>query len=126
MDEKFKKPYDPTSTEARVYAEWEESGHFAPKEGGEPFTIMMPPPNATGVLHMGHALGTAIQDILIRYKRMRGYAALYLPGTDHAAIATQAKVEKEISKKESKNRHDLGRDELMRRIEAFVEESRGT
>lgn len=126
MDEKFKKPYDPTTTEGRIYAEWEKSGHFAPREDGEPYTIIMPPPNSTGVLHMGHALGTGIQDILIRYKRMRGFAALYLPGTDHAAIATQSKVEKEISKKEGKNRHDLGREELLKRINTFVEQSRGT
>jgi valyl-tRNA synthetase len=126
---KFLKPYDPVATEGRIYAEWEQSGYFNPdKVAGTqgPYTIMMPPPNATGVLHMGHALGTTIQDILIRYKRMRGYAALYLPGTDHAAIATQSKVEKEISKKEGKSRHDLGREELLRRIEEFVEGSRGT
>jgi valyl-tRNA synthetase len=136
MDEKFKKPYDPAATEGRVYKAWEDSGYFNPDklpfdsaQGNherKPFVIMMPPPNATGVLHMGHALGTTIQDLLIRYKRMRGYAALYLPGTDHAAIATQAKVEKEIQKKEGKNRHDLGRDELVRRIEEFVEGSRDT
>ena len=124
MDPKFLKPYDPAGTEPRVYKAWEESGYFNPDNlpGAKgAYTIIMPPPNATGVLHMGHALGTAIQDILIRYKRMQGYAALYLPGTDHAAIATQAKVEKEISKKEGKNRHDLGREEMMRRIEEFVE-----
>ncbi len=131
MDEKFLKPFDAATTEARLYKAWEESGLFNPDNlpnGAEekPFTIMMPPPNATGVLHMGHALGLTIQDILIRYKRMAGYAALWLPGTDHAAIATQSKVEKEISKKEGKSRHDLGRDELLKRIGEFVEESRDT
>lgn len=130
MDEKFKKPYDPSQTEDRIYAAWEESGYFNPDNlpaaTKGPFTIMMPPPNATGVLHMGHALGLTIQDILIRFKRMQGYEALWLPGTDHAAIATQSRVEKEISKKEGKSRHDLGRDELVRRIEEFVEDSRST
>jgi len=129
--EKFLKPYDPASTESRLYKEWEESGYFNPDnlpEGADrkPFTVMMPPPNATGELHMGHALFLTIQDIVTRYKRMRGYAALWLPGTDHASIATQSKVEKEISKKEGKNRHDLGREELLSRIDTFVEESRDT
>jgi valyl-tRNA synthetase len=131
MDEKFLKPYDPSATENRVYEAWENSGYFNPDNlpGGKdrkPFTIMMPPPNATGVLHMGHALFLTLQDIMIRFKRMRGFAALWLPGTDHAAIATQSKVEKDIQKAEGKNRHDLGREEFMRRAEAFVEESRGT
>ena len=131
MPEKFLKPYNPAATESRIYAEWEKSGYFNPDnlpEGAKkkPFTIMMPPPNATGVLHMGHALGLTIQDILIRYKRMRGFATLWLPGTDHAAIATQTKVEKEISKNEGKNRHDLGREELLKRIDEFVVKSRAT
>jgi valyl-tRNA synthetase len=137
MDEKFLKPYDAQTTEPRLYKEWEESGFFNPdnlpalghvKQGKErpPFTIMMPPPNATGVLHMGHALGITTEDILTRFKRMQGYAALWLPGTDHASIATQSKVEKDISKKEGKNRHDIGREELLKRIDTFVEESRDT
>ena len=109
--EKFLKPYDPAATESRLYAEWEASGYFNPDNlpGGadrKPFSVMMPPPNATGVLHMGHALGLTTQDIVTRYKRMRGYAALWLPGTDHAAIATQSVVEKEISKKEGKSRYE--------------------
>jgi valyl-tRNA synthetase len=131
MDSKFLKPYDPAITESRLYAEWEKSGYFNPDalpDGANkrPFTIIMPPPNATGVLHMGHALFLALQDAIIRYKRMRGFAALWLPGTDHAAIATQAKVEKDIQKAEGKNRHEIGREEFMRRANAFVEESRGT
>jgi valyl-tRNA synthetase len=134
MDEKFKKPYDPAATESRLYQAWEESGYFNPdnlpvtKTGTSkgPFTIMMPPPNATGVLHMGHMLGNTLQDIIIRFKRMQGYEALYLPGTDHAAIATQARVEKDIQKAEGKSRHDLGREELVRRIGIFVEEKRDT
>lgn len=131
MDGKFLKPYDPIATEGRTYEAWEKSGYFNPDNlpnGKErkPFTIMMPPPNATGVLHMGHALGLTLQDIMIRFRRMQGYAALWLPGTDHAAIATQSKVEKDISKSEGRSRHDLGREELLRRIGIFVEESRGT
>lgn len=125
------KPYDPAATEGRVYEAWEKSGYFNPDSlpGGaerEPFTIMMPPPNATGVLHMGHALFLTLQDIMIRFARMRGKAALWLPGTDHAAIATQSKVEKDIQKAEGKSRHELGREEFMKRAAAFVEESRGT
>ena len=131
MPEKFLKPYDAIATESRIYDAWEKSGFFNPDNlpGGaekKPFTIMMPPPNATGILHMGHALGITIQDILIRYKRMRGFAALWLPGTDHAAIATQSVVEKQIKKDEDKSRHDLGREELLKRIDAFVAESRRT
>ncbi|HWU24443.1 MAG TPA: class I tRNA ligase family protein, partial [Candidatus Paceibacterota bacterium] len=138
MDDKFLKPYDPAQTESRIYELWQDSGFFNPDklpeeltnrtapDGGTPFTIMMPPPNATGVLHMGHALGLTVQDVLIRYKRMQGYASLWLPGTDHAAIATQSKVEKEIQKKEGKSRHDLGREEMLSRIGEFVEESRDT
>ncbi|KND49374.1 MAG: valine--tRNA ligase [Parcubacteria bacterium C7867-008] len=130
MDEKFKKPYDPAETESRLYKAWEESGYFnpdnLPNATKGTFTIMMPPPNATGVLHMGHMLGCTIQDVMIRFRRLQGYEALFLPGTDHAAIATQARVEKDISKNEGKSRHDLGREELVRRIDEFVEGSRDT
>jgi len=137
VDKKFLAPYNANETEKRLYQAWEESGFFNPdnlpaRDGmlpgteRKPFTIMMPPPNATGVLHIGHALFLTLQDTIIRYKRMRGYAALWLPGSDHAAIATQAKVEKDIQKAEGKNRHDLGRDELLARIGTFVEESRDT
>jgi valyl-tRNA synthetase len=132
--EKFTKPYSPTETEARIYAAWEKSGYFNPDnlpkeltaENGKPYTIIMPPPNATGVLHMGHALGLTIQDIIIRFKRMQGFEALLLPGTDHAAIATQSRVEKDIQKSEGKSRHDLGREELLKRIHAFVDTTRKT
>lgn len=130
MDDRFLRPYDPVETEPRIYEGWEKSGMFNPdnltnKEKG-PYTVMMPPPNATGILHMGHALGLTIQDILVRFKRMQGYETLWVPGTDHAAIATQSKVEKDIQKAEGKNRHDLGRPELLRRIAEFVGESRTT
>ncbi|HEX2792386.1 MAG TPA: valine--tRNA ligase [Candidatus Paceibacterota bacterium] len=130
MDSKFLKPYNSQETEGRIYEAWEESGLFNPDnlpgDRPTPYTIMMPPPNATGVLHMGHALGLTVEDVLIRFKRMQGFAALWLPGTDHAAIATQARVEKDIAKSEKKSRHDLGREELVRRIDEFVEGSRST
>ena len=130
MDDKFLKPYNPLETEPRIYKMWEDSGFFnpdnLPPRHKEPFTIMMPPPNATGTLHMGHALGTTTEDIMVRYQRMLGKKTLFLPGTDHAAMATQSKVEKEIYKKEGKNRYDLGREELLKRIEAFVQQSRDT
>ena len=134
MPEKFLKPYDPVATESRIYAEWEKSGFFNPDEcvkqgvtdaDATPYSIVLPPPNVTGRLHMGHALMLAIQDIFIRYKRMRGFRTLWLPGTDHAAIATQSVVEKKIKKEEDKSRHDLGREELLKRVEAFAAESHG-
>ncbi len=135
MDEKFLKPYNPVETEPRVYRAWEESGYFNPekcvaagvaKEDAPPYTIVLPPPNVTGRLHMGHALMLAVEDIFIRFKRMRGYRTLWIPGTDHAAIATQSVVEKQIQKEEKKSRHDLGREELLRRIEIYAKESHDT
>jgi valyl-tRNA synthetase len=132
---KLLKPYNPTETEARIYKLWEESGFFNPdnmvkagiiNEDAKPYTIMMPPPNVTGVLHMGHAMMLTLEDIMIRYKRMQGFRTLWLPGTDHAAIATQSKVEKEIQKKEGKSRHDLGREEMLARIQKFAQESHDT
>jgi valyl-tRNA synthetase len=130
MNDKFLKPYSPLDTESRIYSLWESCGYFNPDNlpgsPKEPFTIVMPPPNVTGVLHMGHGLMLTIEDIMIRYKRMKGFRTLWLPGTDHAAIATQSKVEKEIQKKEGKNRNDLGREELLRRIDEFAKESHDT
>lgn len=135
INDKLMAPYNPAETEARIYKIWEDSGFFNPdvcvekgiiKSDAKPFTIIMPPPNATGVLHMGHALFLTLEDIMTRHKRMHGYKTLWLPGTDHASIATQSKVEKEIYKKEGKSRHDLGRDELLRRIDEFVESNRST
>ncbi len=135
IPEKFLSPYNPTETEKRINALWEESGFYNPdvciergvtKSDAQPFTIIMPPPNVTGVLHMGHALMITLEDIMIRYKRMQGFRTLWLPGTDHAAIATQSKVEKEIQKKEGKSRHDLGREELLNRINLFAKESHDT
>ncbi len=135
MDEKFLKPYDPAATESRIYKEWEKSGLFNPdecvKQGATEatapaYSIVLPPPNVTGRLHMGHALMLAIEDVFIRFKRMRGFRTLWVPGTDHAAIATQSVVEKQIKKEEDKSRHDLGREELLKRIETFAAESHDT
>jgi len=133
MNEKFTKPYNPADTEDRIYKMWLDSGYFNPDNlpadvagrgaNGEPFSIVLPPPNVTGTLHMGSALMLAIEDIIVRYARMQGKKTLWIPGTDHAAIATQSKVEKEISKKEGKSRHDLGREELLKRVDAFATES---
>jgi valyl-tRNA synthetase len=134
MNEKFNKPYNPALTEDRIYKMWEESGYFNPdklptddpKRFKEPFSIVLPPPNVTGVLHMGSAMMLAIEDIMVRYARMNGKKTLWVPGTDHAAIATQSKVEKEIKKDEGKSRHDLGREELLRRINIFASNSHDT
>lgn len=135
IPEKLLKPYAPNETEKRMYSTWESSGFFNPDvciEKGvtapdaEPFSIVLPPPNVTGTLHMGHALGATIQDIAIRYARMQGKKTLWIPGTDHAAIATQSKVEKDIQKKEGLSRHDLGREELLKRVTKFAQESHDT
>jgi len=119
MNEKFLKPYNPKETEERIYKLWEESGFFNPDNlpGGrkKTYTIVIPPPNITGNLHMGHALNNTTQDILIRWKRMQGYKTLWLPGTDHAGIATQNVVEKQL-KKEGLSRHDLGREKFIERV----------
>ena len=112
------KIYDPKQVEGRIYDFWMEGGWFHADRGADkkPFTIVMPPPNVTGQLHMGHAMDCTLQDILIRYKRMQGYNALWLPGTDHAGIATQIKVEEELRTKEGLTRHDLGRDRFLERV----------
>ena len=127
--EKLTKPYDPKSTEGRIYDLWEKSGYFnpdkLPERHKDPFSIVLPPPNATGTLHIGGAIMTVIEDILVRYKRMPGYKTLWLPGTDHAAIATNSKVEKLMQKEEGKSRHDIGREAFVAKVEKFVEENRG-
>ena len=124
----FDKPYNPQETEKRTYELWEKSGYFNPDNlpEGKPFSMIMPPPNVTGVLHIGHALMLVIEDIIIRFKRMQGFRALWIPGTDHAAIATQSKVEEMIYKKEGKTRHDLGREEFLKRVNQFAQESHDT
>jgi valyl-tRNA synthetase len=111
------KGYDPAAVEARWYSFWEENQFFEPDvHSSKPaFTITMPPPNVTGSLHMGHALYT-LEDVLIRWKRMSGFNALWVPGTDHAGIATQILVERELKEKEKKNRHDIGREEFLKRV----------
>jgi len=118
----FPKTYNPKEVEGKIYKLWEKSGFFNPDRlpkpytlNAKPFTIMLPPPNITGNLHMGHALNAIVQDILIRQKRMQGYAALWLPGTDHAGIAAQNVVEKEL-KKEGLTRFDLGREKFLERM----------
>ena len=114
------KAYEPKENEEKIYQQWEESGFFNPdnlnvKKDAKTYTIVIPPPNVTGELHMGHALNNTLQDILIRFKRMQGYKTLWVPGTDHAGIATQNVVEKKL-KKEGLNRHDLGKEKFLKEI----------
>jgi valyl-tRNA synthetase len=122
------KAYDHKKVEEDIYKKWAESGSFKPEinPDGKPYSIVLPPPNVTGTLHIGHALMLTIEDILIRYHRMKGDKTLWLPGTDHAAIATQSKVEEKLYKEEEKTRHDLGREEFLKRVEAFAQESHDT
>jgi valyl-tRNA synthetase len=109
------KAYDPKDFEDRIYAQWKQEGLFGPKDGkGEHFSIVMPPPNVTGILHMGHALNNSLQDILIRYYRMTGVPTLWVPGTDHAGIATQNIVERQLAK-EGLRRQDIGREKFLER-----------
>jgi valyl-tRNA synthetase len=134
MDDKFLKPYSPQETEDRIYKLWEESGFFNPdvciekgitKPDAETFSMVLPPPNVTGSLHTGHALVLTIEDIMTRYARMQGKRTLWLPGTDHAAIATQSKVEKLLEKEGIKKR-DLSREEFLKRVEKFAQDSHDT
>jgi valyl-tRNA synthetase len=121
------KTYDPTGIEKKWYKTWEESKSFKPvpnKEKGT-FTLLMPPPNVTGRLHMGHALNHTIQDSIVRFKRMQGFETLWIPGQDHAGIATQAKVEEKIFKEEGKTKHDLGKEEFLAKIWEWKEEYSG-
>ena len=116
--------YNPKEIEQQWYTYWEEKGYFHEEvdTNKEPFSIVLPPPNVTGQLHMGHALDNTLQDILIRMKRMQGYNVLWMPGTDHAGIATQVKVEENIMKTEGKSRHDLGREEFLKRVWEWKQE----
>ncbi len=118
MSEQINKTYNPKEVEDRLYNRWVENGYFTPKadKSKKPFTIVIPPPNVTGQLHMGHALDETLQDILIRYKRMAGFNALWVPGTDHAGIATQVKVEEVLRKEEGLSRYDLGREKFIERV----------
>ncbi len=112
------KIYDPSAVEEKLYKFWNDSGFFHAEvdEKKKPFTIVIPPPNVTGQLHMGHAFDETLQDILIRTKRMQGYSALWMPGTDHAGIATQIKVEENLRKEEGLTRHELGREKFLERV----------
>jgi len=122
------KAYEAAAVEDGIYAAWEQSGAFNPDNSkGEPYAIMMPPPNVTGVLHLGHALENSLMDTMARFQRMNGKAVLLLPGTDHAAIATQAKVEKLLMEQGMKNpRQELGREKLVEKIREFAEQSKAT
>ncbi len=117
MIKELPKVYEPQQVEEKIYKMWEENGHFRPTDNkdAKPFTIVMPPPNVTGQLHMGHAMDATLQDTLIRFKRMQGYSALWLPGVDHAGIATQIKVEEEL-RKDGLTRYDLGREKFLERV----------
>lgn len=129
MDDKLLKPYQAKDTEGKIYKLWEESGLFNPDtcvekgvtaKDAEPFSMVLPPPNVTGRLHLGHALEHSLQDALIRYERMCGKKTLWIPGTDHAAIATQSRFEKEFQKETGKSRHDFSREEFFNMIQEFA------
>lgn len=134
IPELFLKPFNPGEHETAIYNRWETSGYFNPdtcvergitKADAETYTIVLPPPNVTGILHLGHAYENSLQDAFIRYARMTGKKTLWVPGTDSAAIATQARVEKNLQK-EGLTRHDLGREELVKRVFAYAKESEST
>jgi valyl-tRNA synthetase len=117
MEKELSKTYDPKEFEDRIYKAWEENGAFKAKvdSSKKPFTIVMPPPNITGQLHMGHAFDNTLQDVLIRWKRMQGFNALWIPGSDHASIATEVKVAEKIREEEGKTKEEIGRDEFLKR-----------
>ena len=123
MAKELAKSYNPKDFEDRIYSEWCEKGYFTPDKNNEnpAFSIVIPPPNVTGQLHMGHALDNTLQDILIRYKRMSGFSTLWLPGTDHASIATEAKIV-EAMRKEGITKDDIGRDGFLERAWAWKEQ----
>ena len=120
------KAFDPNEAESRLYSKWMNSNYFKPKAGkaGKKFSIVMPAPNITGQLHMGHALDNTLQDTLTRYKRMAGYETLWVPGTDHASIATEARIV-ETMRKEGLTKDDLGRDKFLERAWAWKEQYGG-
>ena len=122
------KAFDPNGVEDKWYATWSDQNYFKPvdhKNGKKPFTILMPPPNVTGKLHMGHALDHTIQDILIRFKRMQKHETLWIPGQDHASIATQAKVEQKLKQEQGKTKHDIGREKFLEEAWKWKEEYGG-
>src|SRR5579859_6906892 len=121
--------YEPKSVESRLYDFWLKEKIFTPKlsqNRKKNFSIVLPPPNVTGVLHMGHALTGTIEDIIVRRKRMQGFNTLWVPGTDHAGISTQMVVERKLLKEEKKTRHDLGREKFLERMWAWKEECQTT
>ena len=124
----LEKTFDPKTVEPRLYAAWEASGAFAPTDdpNAEPFSIVIPPPNVTGSLHIGHALNNTLQDVLIRFERMRGKAALWLPGTDHAGIATQMVVERQLAQQGNLSRRDMGREAFVAKVWEWKAQSGGT
>ena len=135
MNDKYLSPYDPQSVETKIYQTEEESGFFNPDvciekgitdPNAESFTIVLPPPNVTGTLHMGHAAMVVIEDIMVRFNRMRGLRSLWIPGTDSAALATQEKVEKILYKETKQRRHDLGREAFLEEVHAFALDSQDT
>ncbi len=123
-EQELPKLYDPKAAQDRWYPHWLEKGYFTadPTSNAQPYCIVIPPPNVTGALHLGHALNNTLQDILIRWRRMKGDSVLWMPGTDHAGIATQAVVERRLLQDEKKTRHDLGREALVKRIWAWKDE----
>jgi len=131
MADDFKKAYEPNNYEEDIYKKWEERGYFNPDnldldKNASNYSIVMPPPNVTGVLHAGHASALTTEDILIRYHRMKGDRTLWIPGTDHAGIATQAKVESILLKEENKNKHEIGRENFLEKVYRFAENSHDT
>ena len=124
------KTYQPAQVEGRIYAAWEEAGAFRcgrpERRGAEPYCIVIPPPNVTGSLHMGHALNNTLQDVLARFERMRGKDVLWQPGMDHAGIATQMVVERQLMERQEKGRREIGREVFIKRIWEWKEESGGT
>jgi len=122
----LEKTFDPAAVEPRLYKKWEETGVFSPSDAKETFSIVIPPPNVTGSLHIGHALNNTLQDVLTRFERMRGKAALWLPGTDHAGIATQMVVERQLAAAGNEGRRDMGRDAFVAKVWEWKAESGGT
>src|ERR1044072_6202314 len=128
--ETFLKPFNAAEAEPKMLALWEAAGYAnpdrLPNSTKGPYSIVLPPPNVTGTLHMGSALMLAIEDIMVRFARMSGKRTVWIPGTDHAAIATQAKVEKILEKEEGKRKQDLGREEFLKRVSAFAQSNHDT
>ncbi len=126
MSKELEKTYNPAEIEKRLYENWEKKKYFHAEvnRGKKPFTIVMPPPNITGKLHMGHALDNTMQDIIIRFKRMQGYEALWIPGTDHASISTEVKVINAL-KEEGIDKEELGREGFLKRTWEWKEEYGG-